>query len=85
MKCDCCGKRKKLTESYEEIKADNSKLHLCVDCSNDLYNMRDSIKEGNTEEYEQRKSKLEKKAKKASAIFNEWYKQFLGKINDATA
>ena len=79
MKCDCCRKTKRLFESYEEIKFKNLKLHLCVNCSNELYKMRDLYNE-NKEEYSKCKNKIDKKAQKSTSEFSEWYEFFISGI-----
>ena len=73
MRCDCCNRRKKLLESFEEIDAEKVRIHLCVDCSNHLYQIRDLIKENDVEALNFKKIEIEKKMKKASSAFKSWY------------
>lgn len=80
MKCDCCAKKKRMLESYEEIRFDNKKLHFCVKCNTDLYNMKDLYKANKTDEYEERKKVIDKKKEKCSEDFNAWYDSFLENI-----
>jgi len=71
MKCVCCGRKKKLLESFEELDKD---INICVDCSKILYKYQDAVREKNTDE----SSKLlaEIKIKKSEEKFIEWFVKF---------
>lgn len=75
MKCVCCGKKKKLLESFEELEKD---INICVDCSKVLYKYQDAVKKKNTEE----STKLldEIKTKKNEKMFSEWFLKFQERI-----
>ena len=79
MKCDCCGKRKRLFESYEELSFEKSKMHLCVGCSKELYKMRDFYNDNNVKEYTICKGKVDKKSQKCTPVFSKWYNGFIQK------
>ena len=76
MVCDCCLKRKKFFESFAEVQTDSGIMHLCVDCNDLAYKIRDDANEGDKEKYNKHRKELEKRGKKARIIFVEWKKQF---------
>ena len=75
MKCSCCGKKKKLLESFEELEKD---INICVDCSKVLYKYQDAIKEKNEED--SKKLLDEIKGKKSEKSFIEWFSKFQDRI-----
>ena len=75
MKCACCGKKKKLLESFEELEKD---INICVDCSKGLYKYQDAIKEKNEED--SKKLLDEIKGKKSEKSFIEWFSKFQDRI-----
>lgn len=72
MKCSCCGRKKKLLESFENIGKGGS---VCVDCSDILYRIHDAVTEKNLEEYQSRKKSIEDyfQKKKATDAFKVWF------------
>lgn len=75
MKCACCGRKKKIFESFEEL---DKNLNICVDCSKSLYKYQDAVKDKKAEEAN---SILEEiKAKKNDAAFTEWFAKFQKRI-----
>lgn len=75
MNCSCCGKRKGLFESYEEL---DEKVFICVNCSKKLYKYKDFVNEKNDVE-----SKImlnEIKNKKMSPEFVKWLESFVLRI-----
>ena len=71
MKCSCCGRKKKLFESFESIGKGGN---VCVDCSDLLYRIHDSVTEKNKEEYQLRKKAIEAYfIKKSSNEFMTWF------------
>ena len=68
MKCACCGRKKKLLESFENIGKGGS---VCVDCSDILYRIHDAVTEKNIEEYKIRKKSIDDmvQKKKATDVF----------------
>lgn len=74
MKCDCCGRRKKLFESYEKVA---SRVDLCVDCSTLHYKLRDYKNENNTEKCSEIMKAIKKKsAKKSTKEYEKWFESF---------
>lgn len=78
MKCDCCGRRRRLFESYTSVKTEETQIiHLCVTCTNLLYKMRDFASDCEWEEYALVQQEIEEKKRSFSPLFNKWYeKQF---------
>lgn len=68
MKCACCGKKKKLLESFEELEKD---INICVDCSKVLYKYQDAVRE--KDEEESKKLVDEIRGKKNEITFIEWF------------
>ena len=74
MRCDCCGRRKRLFESYEKVEPN---INVCVECSTLLYKIRDAEEAGKREETLNIESKLKKKmTNKATREFEKWYRAF---------
>lgn len=71
MKCACCGRKKKLLESFEELDKD---IYICVNCSKSLYKYQDAVKEKNVEE--SKKLLDEIKTKNSEKKFAEWFVKF---------
>lgn len=77
MRCDCCGKRKGLLESFERIQTKYGELNLCVTCSNLLYKIRDTARDKDKDGYEACCNELEKRAKKETPLFAKWLNGYL--------
>ncbi len=75
MKCACCGKKKKLLESFEELEKD---INICVECSKILYKYQDAVKEKNEED--SKKLLDEIKGKKSEKSFIKWFSKFQDRI-----
>ena len=74
MNCSCCGRKKKLFESYETI--DNN-INICIDCSQLLYRIRDASNAHDFSTVSLLKKQLsQKSANKMSDDFQSWYNQF---------
>ena len=82
MKCDCCGRKKKLFESFAEVKDGKTTLHLCVDCNDLFYKLRDAASEGDRLEFDSVMADLKKKMKKGSAAFKDWATRFIDQQKD---
>ena len=78
MKCDCCGRRRRLFESFSSVNAGDSQMRLCGNCTNLLYKLRDYARDDSWEEYNLTKSELDQHAtnKKCNPIFKSWYKEY---------
>ena len=75
MKCSCCGKKKKLFESFEDLDKD---ICICVNCSKILYKYQDAIKD---KDFEQAKEILKEiDLKKGEKKFTEWFCDFQKRI-----
>lgn len=79
MKCDCCGRKKKLLESFVEVKVSKTALHLCVDCNDLFYKLRDAASKDNRQEFDSVMTELNKKMKKSSAALKDWAASFTDK------
>lgn len=79
MVCDCCGKKKKLFESFAAIKIDSGNLNLCVECNDLAYKIRDDANEKNKELFDKHLQEWNKRAEKALKRFEEWKKGFVKK------
>ena len=75
MKCACCGKKKKLLESFEELEKD---INICVECSKILYKYQDAVKEKNAEEADKLLDEI--KGKKSEKSFVEWFSKFQDRL-----
>ena len=76
MKCACCGKRKGIFESYEEL---DKKMSICVNCSKLLYKYQDAKKEGNNEDATKIIEEIERK--KSTKAFQKWLKEFMSRFS----
>lgn len=80
MKCDCCGREKKLLEAFASVDNGEKKLTLCVDCNDFLYKLRDAADEGMTGEFEDIRQSLTMRMEgKASEAFQVWSGKFIAK------
>ena len=72
MKCACCGRKKKLLESFENLGEGGD---VCVDCSDIMYRIHDAYTEKNRDEHKIQVKKIEKyfEKKKASDAFIKWF------------
>ena len=72
MVCDCCGKKRKLFESF-----------ACAVCNDFAYRVRDDANGHNKEEYEKHIKDWKKRAKKPSDLFLSWQQEFLAPLKKA--
>lgn len=77
MVCDCCGRKKKLFESFATVQIKGGQLNFCVDCNDLAYKVRDDANEMNKDGYNLHLEQWKKRAKKPSENFVEWQKTFL--------
>lgn len=77
MVCDCCGRKKKLFESFAAVKTEKGQLNFCVECNDIAYKIRDDANEHDKEKFDQHVKEWEKRAKKPSKLFTEWKKEFM--------
>ncbi len=80
MKCACCGRNRKLFESFEELAEG---MAVCVDCSDVMYRIYDAVTEKNEEDYELQTSAIYTLIgdRKSSAAFVEWFQNDFMKRN----
>ena len=69
MQCDCCGKKKKLFESYALVQTKYGSLNLCVKCNDIAYKVRDDANDMNIDEFQNHIDEWEKRSKKPSEKF----------------
>ena len=77
MVCDCCGKKRKLFESFAAVKYKQAQLNSCVDCNDLAYKVRDDANEQNNDSYEKHLKEWKKRAKEPSELFLAWQQEFL--------
>ena len=80
MVCDCCGRKKKLFESFAVVKHKQTQMNFCVDCNDLAYKVRDDANEQNQDAYEKHLKDWEKRAKKPSETFLLWQQEFLAPL-----
>lgn len=80
MVCDCCGKKKKLFESFASVRYEQTQINFCVDCNDLAYKIRDDANEQNGDSYEKHLNEWKKRAKKPSEIFLSWQQEFLAPL-----
>ena len=83
MVCDCCGKRKKLFESYAVIQYKQNSIYLCVDCNDLAYKVKDDVNDKNKEKYDKHLNEWRRLAKKPTDLFLLWQQEFLMMLEGA--
>ncbi len=77
MVCDCCKRKKRIFESYAFIKTNDKPLHLCVNCNDLLYKLRDASDGKNIQDFSDLIAQLNAKEEKSSSAFNVWKNEFV--------
>lgn len=77
MKCDCCGKTKKLFDMFYTQKNGNCQIRLCSDCNELAERIRQDAPTGERELYELHLAQWNRRAKDPSPDFPEWKQAFL--------
>lgn len=77
MVCDCCGRRKRLFESFASVDSSEGRLNFCTTCNDIAYKVRDSANEANQKEFDKYIKAWEQRAKKPSKIFLDWREEFI--------
>ena len=77
MKCDCCGRKKRLFESFAEVAADGVSLHLCAECNDLLYKLRDAASEDDEKMFEEIEALISQRNKGCSPEYEVWAKHFI--------
>lgn len=72
MKCSCCGRRKKIMESFEDLGKGGS---VCVECSDILYRICDAVAKKEKSIYDEKVDQIKSYAKenRAAAEFKTWF------------
>lgn len=74
MRCSCCGKRKRIRESYESI---GPGLDICVDCSQLLYLLKDAAKAEDTKLMDSINAKIAERGNGSmTEAFYDWFLSF---------
>lgn len=81
MVCDCCGRKKKMFESFAVIQFEKEQMHFCVDCNDLAYKVRDDANDKNKEEYNRHVREWKVCAKKPSKVFLVWQQEFLAQLD----
>lgn len=77
MVCDCCGKNKKLFETFARIKTDTIELNLCVKCNDLMYKIRDAYNEDDEDTFEKCNDTINKHCEKSKPKFLKWKNEFI--------
>lgn len=73
MKCDCCGRKKKIMESFENLGKGGN---VCKECSDLLYRIHDAVVEKNKEDYANYSEQVRKDFEKTSnKEFEQWFEK----------
>lgn len=87
MKCDCCGRKKRLFESFATVQTKKGRLNFCIGCNDLAYKVRDDANELNREQYAIHMEEWKKRTKNPSKAFTDWQQEFLApldkKLNEA--
>lgn len=81
MKCSCCGRKRKIMESFEDIGKGGS---VCVECSDILYRIHAAVTEKDKMTYDEKVNliKSNKKENKSANEFEKWFMDDFLKRND---
>ena len=80
MKCDCCGRRKRVFESFAEVEAKSGHLNLCADCNDMAYKVRDAVTDGDCASFDALVKEWDKRSEKGTSTFTAWRKEFIGNL-----
>lgn len=81
MRCSCCGRKRKVLESFENIGKGGS---ICVECSDILYRIHDAVTEKDKKTYDEKIGliKANMKEKKSADEFEKWFVDDFMKRNE---
>jgi ribosome-binding protein aMBF1 (putative translation factor) len=82
MKCDCCGKSKKMLDSFAIVKVKNEELHLCSKCNDLCFKIRDFARLKNVDEFNKNLNKINFFSPNHSKSFQNWFQGFVKKIKE---
>lgn len=80
MMCDCCGRKKKMFESFAAVQVKTGQLNFCVECNDLAYKVRDDVNGMNKDAFNLHLEQWKKRAKGPSKNFVEWQKTFLAPL-----
>ena len=80
MVCDCCGRNKKLFESFATVRSGQIQMNFCVDCNDLAYKVRDDANAQNVDSYIKHLEEWEKRAKHPTEAFLSWQQKFLSSL-----
>lgn len=83
MVCDCCGRKKKLFESFAAVQYKKVQMNFCAACNDLAYKVRDDANDRNKDEYKKHLKEWKMRAKKPSDLFLEWQREFLVPLEKA--
>lgn len=80
MRCACCGRKKKLFESFENLGRGGE---VCEECSDIMYRIHDAVTEQQKEEYNLHVKSVNAyiEKKKSTADFADWFRNDFMKRN----
>ena len=84
MKCDCCGKTKKLFDMFYTQKNGNCQGRLCSECNELAERIRQDVLAGERELYELHLVQWNRRAKDPSPDFPEWNQAFLAECSKSS-
>lgn len=81
MKCSCCGRKRKIMESFENIGKGGS---VCAECSDILYRIHDAVTEKDKMTYDEKVNliKANRNENKSTNEFEKWFMDDFLKRND---
>ena len=82
MKCECCGRNKKMFESFDIVKGKTVELHLCSKCNDLCFKIRDFAKLKNINEFNKALKGIDSFSDNHSKGFQQWFQEFIKKIKE---
>ncbi len=75
MKCDCCGRKKRLFESFDVVNKADSPMYVCAECAALVYAVRGAIQESASEPEADLLNDLKKRQRKGKGnpSFMTWF------------
>ena len=75
MNCSCCGKKRRLFESFTRVEDGNYRFDICGRCGDILYAIKGAKAEGATSVFSELTAQIESRMKKGSSSdFSQWYR-----------
>lgn len=83
MKCDCCGKTKKLFDMFYTKKEGAEQVRLCSECNELAERLQQDAPTGERELFELRLAQWHRRAKDPSPEFLRWNRAFLDRCGSS--